>query len=320
MINDTKPLVSVCIATYNQAAWIEACLLSVIAQTGDLDLEILVGDDRSTDETPSILERLRRQHPTQIHLVPRNENLGPTRNYQDLITRASGEFLAHLDGDDSWLPGKLCAQVDFLRQHSECAAVYTNAVALDHKGKLLGPFTNSHPTTITLGYLAASGNFLMHSSILYRAAHRDILLSSPAPMLDYALHLGLATRGLLGFIDRPLAIYTVGTSTSMVANAYPLVERLVWSALKTVASTLTPSERRQCAAHFAAEELLARLLSRTSHLQISLRELARFAGIPRAWLLLEAGVAAARISIVGLLRRCALRLGLINVLARHPRT
>jgi hypothetical protein len=315
----TTPLVSVCIATYNQSMWIEACVLSVIAQSGDLDLEILVGNDCSTDETPSILERLQRQYPERIQIVPRRSNMGPTGNYQDLVARAKGEFVAHLDGDDSWLPGKLRVQVDFLRKHSECVAVYTNAVVLDHQGMLLGPFTRAHPTTITLGYLAARGNFLMHSSILYRAVHRDIFLNGPAVMLDYALHLGLATRGLLGFVDRPLAIYTVGTPTSMVASAFPLVERLAWSALKTVARSLTRSERLQCAAHFAAEEFVAKLLSRTTHFQISVGELAQFAEVPRAWLLLRASQAAVRIAIIGVLRRCAIQLNLLKVLARHPR-
>lgn len=319
MTCNAKPLVSVCVVTYNQAIWIEACLLSVISQTGDLGLEILIGDDCSTDETPRILARLQRQYPGRLQLVSRNHNLGPIGNYKDLVTRATGEFIAHLDGDDGWLPGKLRAQVDFLLDNSSCVAVYTNAIALDHKGKLLGPFTNAHPTSFTLGYLATRGNFLMHSSILYRATHRDSFLNQSVPMIDYALHLGLATRGPLGFIDRPLAIYTVGTPTSMVSNAYPLVERLTWSALNSVVSNLTPSERRQCAAHFAAEEFLGRWLSKTTHFQVSLREVSRFADVSRTWLLLRAGVAVARISIVGLLRKCALRLGLINVLARHPR-
>jgi hypothetical protein len=319
MTRGASPLVSVCIATYNQATWIEACLLSVIAQTGDLDVEILVGNDCSTDETPLILERLQRQYPGRIQLVSRSSNLGPISNYRDLVARATGEFVAHLDGDDSWLPGKLRAQVNFLHENPECAAVYTNAVALDRGGMLVGPFTDSHPKTMTLGYLTARGNFLMHSSILYRAAHRDIFLHLPAQSVDYALHLRLATRGLLGFIDRPLAIYTVGTPTSMLANAYPLVERLIWAALKSVASDLTRGERRQCAAHFAAEEFLGRVLSRTKHLQISFPELAQFAEIPRARLLLRASLAVARIGVIGVLRRCAIQLNLLKVLARHPR-
>ncbi len=146
-----NPLVTVCIATYNQAAYIEACVLSALAQTGDLQVEILIGDDNSTDDTPRILDRLLGQYPGRLQRVPRPNNLGGTRNYQDLVARASGAFIAHLDGDDAWFPGKLSAQLDFMRAHPECPAVYTNAVALDAQGRLLGPFTGNHPPTMSLG-------------------------------------------------------------------------------------------------------------------------------------------------------------------------
>ena len=319
LTNAAQPLITVCIATYNQAAYIEACVLGALAQAGDLQVEILIGDDNSTDDTPRILDRLQRQHPGRLQRVPRPINLGGTRNYQDLVARARGEFIAHLDGDDAWLPGKLRAQVDFMRAHPECSAVYTNAIALDAQGRLLGPFTGGHPATMSLSYLATRGNFLMHSSMLYRATHREVFLEPKGPVLDYAIHLGLVTRGPLGFIDLHLATYTVGASTSTVRNAYPTVERLLWSSLESVAPKLSASERRSCAAHFAAEAFMGRLLAKTAVTQVGLAELAGFAGVSRAQLMLHAVGAAMPIVARGLLRRLLQRAGLIGALAQHPR-
>lgn len=319
MTNVAEPLVTVCIATYNQAAYIEACVLSALAQAGDLEVEIFVGDDNSTDDTPRILDRLEQRFPGRLQRVSRPHNLGGTRNYQELVARANGKFIAHLDGDDAWLPGKLRAQVDFMRAHPECPAVYTNAIALDTGGRVLGPFTVGHPATMSLGYLATRGNFLMHSSILYRAANRDVFLEPSGPVLDYAIHLGMAIRGPLGFVDLHLATYTVGTSTSTVRNAYPMVERLIWSSLESTASRLSASERRSCASHFAADAFIGRLLAKTSATPVGIAELAGFAGVSRLRLVLHALWAGIPIVARAGLRKVLRRAALMGALAEHPR-
>lgn len=319
MTNAAEPLVTVCIATYNQGAYIEACVLSALAQAGDFAVEILVGDDNSTDDTPRVLDRLEHRFPGRLQRVSRPHNLGGTRNYQDLVSRARGMFIAHLDGDDAWLPGKLRAQVDFMHAHPECPAVYTNAIALDAGGRVLGPFTGAHPVTMSLGYLAARGNFLMHSSILYRAANRDVFLEPSGPVLDYALHLGLATRGPLGFVNLHLATYTVGTSTSTVRNAYPMIERLIWSSLEAIASRLSASERRSCASHFAADAFIGRMLAKTSATPVEVAELANFAGVSRLRLVLHALWAGIPIVARAGLRKVLRRAALIGALAEHPR-
>ncbi len=159
----------------------------------------------------------------------------------------------------------------------------------------------------------------MHSSMLYRAVHRDVFLQPSGPVLDYAIHLGLATRGPLGFVDLHLAAYTVGTSTSTVRNAYSTVERLLWSSLESVASKLTASERRRGAAHFAAEVFIGRLLAKTSATPVSVDELARFAGVSRTHFLLQTFGAAVLIVAHSGLGKLLRRTGLIGALAQHPR-
>src|SRR5438034_6985558 len=97
MSADDRPIVSVCVVTYNQQDYIEDCLLSVLAQTPEIELEILVGDDCSTDGTAEIVERISALFPARIVLYRHVANLGASANYQFLISRAKGDYIAHLD-------------------------------------------------------------------------------------------------------------------------------------------------------------------------------------------------------------------------------
>lgn len=114
----SSPLVSVCIVTFNHEKYIHDCVMSVIGQAGDVDLEILVGDDLSTDGTQVIMESLAEEFPQLVRYRRNSMRLGPAGNYLSLIERSRGSLIAHLDGDDLWAPGKLKAQVDFMEKKS----------------------------------------------------------------------------------------------------------------------------------------------------------------------------------------------------------
>jgi len=313
------PLISVCIATYNQAPYIADSVLSVLAQAGDADLECLVGDDGSTDGTGEILEALAQRLPGRFTLIRRPSNIGGTENYQDLVRRASGDYIAHLDGDDAWLPGKLRAQLAFLARHPECPAVYTNALAVSAGGAMLGPFTNSHPALMPLAYVAARGSYLMHSSLLYRASQREVFAAKAPPVIDYAIHLGFARLGPLGFIDTPLALYRVATATSTVRNRYEFVQQLLWDAVREAAADLPLPDRRAAAAHFAAEALIARAQGKTGTVRPLLAQLAQLAGCSDRQLALRAVPFMAVIIGTFGARSLLRRLGLARLVAEHPR-
>ncbi|HEY8102332.1 MAG TPA: glycosyltransferase, partial [Burkholderiaceae bacterium] len=161
-MSNKNPTVSVCVVTYNQEKYIQDCLLGVLLQTLDADVEILVGDDASTDKTNEIIQFISEKYPGRIKLFRHEKNLGGCRNYQFLIEQARGDFIAHLDGDDYWLPGKLKRQLAFLENHSECVAVYANAVVINRERALLGIFTDRHPDTQDINYLLRKGNYLAH--------------------------------------------------------------------------------------------------------------------------------------------------------------
>jgi glycosyltransferase involved in cell wall biosynthesis len=226
-----KPKITVCVATYNQRAYIRDCLSSVLMQDCPADLEIIVGDDCSTDEAPAIISEIAETHPGRIMVPRRNGNLGASENYKDMIRSASGDYIAHIDGDDYWMPGKLAAQLAYLQSNPSCVAVYSNAHIVDDAGQLIGAFNNVQPETFDTDYLLNRGNFLNHSSMLYRAEFRDCILGLPDSFIDYRMHLRLSLQGELGYINKDLAAYRSGTSTSMIKHIPHKVNDLYWEAI-----------------------------------------------------------------------------------------
>lgn len=97
-----RPLVTALVPTYNGADFITRTLDSLAAQTWPR-LEILIGDDRSTDDTLDVVRRFARSHPN-TRVVERDTNLGWLRNSNDLMARAGGELMFFAFHDDVVAP------------------------------------------------------------------------------------------------------------------------------------------------------------------------------------------------------------------------
>lgn len=115
-----QPMVSVPLLVYNQRDYIRQCLDSVISQKTNFRIEVLVGDDCSTDGTREIIREYAEKYPDRIIPVLREKNLGITKNLYDLLKRCKGRYIAGLEGDDYWLDdNKLQIQYEFLEAHKE---------------------------------------------------------------------------------------------------------------------------------------------------------------------------------------------------------
>jgi glycosyltransferase involved in cell wall biosynthesis len=113
-----NPLVSVIVPTYNCATFITDALDSVLSQDYS-PLEVIVVDDGSTDGTRDVLAR----YGDRIRVF-QQQNGGPAAARNLAVSKSSGEYLAFLDGDDLWLPGKLKFQMDYIASHPEMRVVY----------------------------------------------------------------------------------------------------------------------------------------------------------------------------------------------------
>ena len=99
---DSTPLVTALVPTYNGSRFIQRTLDSLAAQTWP-DLEILIGDDRSTDDTLDVVRRFAARHPN-VRVVERDTNLGWLGNSNDLMARARGELMFFAFHDDVVAP------------------------------------------------------------------------------------------------------------------------------------------------------------------------------------------------------------------------
>ncbi len=234
-------MISVCVLTCNQQPYIRQCMDSVLAQAGDIPLQILVGDDCSDDGTTRIVAEFAAAWPRVVEHIRHNSRLGADANYQFLLKRATGAFIAHLDGDDYWLPGKLKRQMEYMTANPGCAAVYTNALTISEEGDPVGLFNDMGDDVFNLAAMLRRGNFLNTSSMVFRAELREQLLAINGPFLDYRMHLLFARSGFLAQIAEPLSVYRIGshgsmTSTSSTSN--DLVRRLYWEAIMDVPRNL----------------------------------------------------------------------------------
>jgi glycosyltransferase involved in cell wall biosynthesis len=125
--------VSVIIPTFNRAKKVTRAISSVLYQTFS-DYEVIVVDDGSTDETPEALSRFGRR----VNYLPHLTNRGVSAARNTGIRASRGPFIAFLDSDDYWLPGKLAAQISFFGDHPRAFLCQTEEIWI-RKGRRVNP-------------------------------------------------------------------------------------------------------------------------------------------------------------------------------------
>jgi len=142
----SKPMVSVCVQTYQHKKYIKKCLNSILEQKTNFDFEILLGEDHSKDGTREICEDYAQRFPEKIRLfLHHRENqikiMGePTSNFNAFYNffSAKGKFIAFCEGDDFWTdPLKLQKQVDFLKINPEFIFTYHSLDSVDENNQAI---------------------------------------------------------------------------------------------------------------------------------------------------------------------------------------
>ncbi|MCA9054139.1 MAG: glycosyltransferase family 2 protein [Planctomycetaceae bacterium] len=126
-----RPLVSVVVPTFNRARHIAEAIESALAQSWD-QLEVLVVDDGSTDDTADIVADLIRRDDRVRYFAQPNGGVSAARNRA--LGEAQGAFIAFLDSDDAWLPWKLEVQMELFWRFPQAAMCWTDMEAVDANG------------------------------------------------------------------------------------------------------------------------------------------------------------------------------------------
>jgi len=226
-----NPKISVCIVTYNHEKYIRQCLQSVVDQKINVEIEIIVCDDCSTDNTREIIAEFSSAYPSIIRPVLLEKNVGAFKNFIQTHNRASGDFVCHCDGDDYFLPGKLQAQYDYISSHQTCSVTWHRMrIEQGEQSYYLGnPSDFLSNGIIDLPVLLRMGSIGLHSSIMYRRSARTTTDDS-LKLIDYYYALEFLQSGYGYFIDEVLGVYRkdpVGGSLTSSSKGYELIKKLL---------------------------------------------------------------------------------------------
>ena len=213
-------MISVVVLTYNQEQYIRQTLDSILMQQVDEPVEIIIGDDHSSDATSDICRNYQKQYPDKIRYFYNTPNLGLVANFIAMLKQCRGNYCALCDGDDSWITAdKLQRQVDIMRQHKDCVLVHThrhllvnnqvveqNPLALDYaqepKNLLHFCFVNVPTVFFRLNIVRA-----------FLPEYERLSLLHDWRMQDCPLWLYLGTKGSFRYIPDAMVHYRVLNNT-----------------------------------------------------------------------------------------------------------
>lgn len=263
MTGKTAALVSVLIPTYNRAYIIERAIESALTQ-GHEPIEVLVIDDGSQDGTREFIRERYGNDPRVRYFYKENAGVASARNVG--IRESRGEFVAFLDSDDEWLPGKIALQLEGLGLAPEAGMIWTDMRAVGPDRQILhSPYlrkmyqtyrffatpqdifskelalqTKSEPDCnsgikLYVGEIfspMALGNLVHTSTALFR---RERLLKvgyfreDYRVAEDYEFYLRTCKEGPVAFLDAVTVSYQIGMKDALTSPAYsvPIVTNYV---------------------------------------------------------------------------------------------
>lgn len=224
-------IVSVCMITYNHEKFISEAIEGVLMQKTTFPIELIIGEDCSTDATRSICVDYKKNYPEIIKLQLPETNKGMMRNFIENMQAATGKYIALCEGDDYWTdPYKLQKQVDMLEVNENLVAVATNAAVCDFNGNTI------QKEKIVISPDNKDGAYDLHEffskriqyptlTVVFRNHEMDFIKSKMQylsnPFLgDWTLWVLLHTLGDFYFINQVTASYRVNpNSVTHTVNA-----------------------------------------------------------------------------------------------------
>jgi glycosyltransferase involved in cell wall biosynthesis len=222
--------ISVCICTYNQAAYLELAIRSVLNQTL-IPIEIIVSNDCSTDDSKDILLRLAVEIPI-LKVINQEKNIGIAKNVDACLRMASGEFIVRLDSDDLIFPTFLERMYKELLKYPTAGYGHAAVIEIDEQGVLVNKrklfrVTGFHSEVQAIkatlkGYRVAANILMFRKQALEKV---DYLMGRPNFGEDYHLTADISRAGYGNvYIDDTLAFYRVWSDSDKLRQKRKLAE------------------------------------------------------------------------------------------------
>lgn len=226
------PLVSVIVTTYNHEPYLADALDAILSQRCDFGVEIVLGEDCSSDGTLAVCREYAEKYPEKITLIASAENVGWRENYRRCVEAARGKYIAFCDGDDYWCDvERLSEQVALMEANPNVGLCYTLAERRNEEGRLVGrfPIGEGHTTL----------NAMLHDWCVENCttlARRDAVVdyyASEKPenrpewlTEDLPMWLYVASHFEVAYIDRVTAVHRVFADS--VSHSTSLAKRLAF--------------------------------------------------------------------------------------------
>jgi len=259
------PTVSVIIPVYNRPKKIKLAARSVLQQTFS-DLELVLINDGSTDNTEATLDELSRTD-KRIRVINNRENSGVSFARNRGIKASQGEFIALLDSDDSWEKNKLELQMALFKNSPGTDICHTDEIWI-RNGKRVNPkkkhkkpdgrvFLQSLPLCAV-----SPSSIIIRKSILKETDLFDVNLPACE---DYDLWLQLSARHNFFLIDKQLVIKTGGHEDQLSAKYWGMDRFRITALLKVLDSPLLTAEERLATIKMINEKATILALGFTKH-------------------------------------------------------
>lgn len=210
---DNSPTVSICCMTYNQEKYISKAIEGFLKQITSFQIEIIIHDDYSTDNTKKIIEDYAKLDP-RIRLIFQKENKYSKNEriwYKYMFPKCQGKYIAICDGDDYWTnPLKLQKQVDFLEENKDYGIIGTRMLTLFQKENKIIDWQHPKNKKENLNILdLIDGNFIYASSSLFK---NDFVIENwwnEFPIGDWPLYINQIKNRKIKILDENTGVYRV---------------------------------------------------------------------------------------------------------------
>ncbi|WPL14165.1 glycosyltransferase family 2 protein [Thiorhodovibrio litoralis] len=231
-IEFSKPVVSVIVPAYNRERSIDAAVASVLSQTYQ-EIEVIVIDDASTDDTTWKVERIiRKDGRVRLIRLKCNQGGGSARNIG--IDAAQGEIVAFLDSDDVWFPSKIEQQVSCIlaSQNPSRVAVYCRAIKWEGSECAdVVPYWEIAQGEPVLDYMFCRDGFIQTSGLLLaRDLAREVRFREIRRHQDYDFCIRLEKAGTTFLMVRdPLYIWDNQFYPDRISRNFDARQSLAWA-------------------------------------------------------------------------------------------
>ena len=155
--------------TYNHENYIAEAIEGVMMQKTNFPIELIIGEDCSTDKTRKICQSYQTKYPDKIKLLLPDTNLGMMRNLVETFQASKSEYIAICEGDDYWTdPNKLQMQVDFLEQNEDFGIVHTNYRVVDSNNQIIHKYNRNWPSGNVFEKIINGNYGIVTATVIFR--------------------------------------------------------------------------------------------------------------------------------------------------------